>query len=291
MALTAEDLPSYQDLLMPTLRAVETLGGSGSSREITSAVLEALNPTDDALAVTYPTNSKPVYLDRLNWARSYCKLGGVLESPKRGLFLMTAFGKEIAALDDEEATRRLHEVDRQVRAARNRATKSASVLTQDESDSDDESQGLDEQILERLHRLTPTAFEEFCLYLLRQYGLELTRTGGGADEGIDGIGVAPLSDVLSATVAVQAKRWDPTKAIVGRETVALFQRDAAAAGAERAVLMTLGRFSEPARKAARQASPTVDLIDGERICELVRQKGIGLAFAVVDEWFDRFEES
>jgi len=111
------------------------------ARETSSAALETLNLPDEALAVTYPMNSKAVYLDRLNWARSYCKLGNVLESPKRGLFLMTALGKEIASLDDEEATRRLQEVDRQVRAARNRATKSASALTETEPDSDDEARG------------------------------------------------------------------------------------------------------------------------------------------------------
>lgn len=288
MVLTAEDLPRYTELLLPTLRAVEGLGGSGSSREITSAVLDVLNPTDEALAVTYATRPKAVLLDRLDWARSYCKLGGVLDSPRRGLFLVTPLGKEIAALPDGEANERLFEIDRQVRAKRGRAEKA--TVDDEQSDVDDEPAELDEQILARLHCLSPTAFEEFCLYLLRQYGLELTRTSAGADEGIDGIGTAPISDVLSATVAVQAKRWDPAKAVIGRETVALFQRDAAAAGAERAVLMTLGRFSEPGRKAARQASPTVDLVDGERICELVRDKGIGLGFSVLDSWFDRFED-
>ena len=54
-----------------------------------------------------------------------------------------------------------------------------------------------------LHGLSPTAFEEFCLYVLRECGLELVRVGGSGDEGIDGIGTAPISDVLSATVAVQ----------------------------------------------------------------------------------------
>jgi restriction system protein len=73
--------------------------------------------------------------------------------------------------------------------------------------------------------------------------------------------------------------------------VALFQRDAAAAGAERAVLVTIGRFSEAARRAATTATPTVDLIDGEKLCELVRQKEIGLQIVpqVQENWFDRFD--
>jgi len=64
------------------------------------------------------------------------------------------------------------------------------------------------------------------------FGLVLTRVGGSDDEGIDGIGTAPLSDMLSTRVAVQAKRYDPTGKPVGREAVALFQRDASNAGVE-----------------------------------------------------------
>ena len=77
---------------------------------------------------------------------------------------------------------------------------------------------------------------------------------------------------------------------MGRETVALFQRDAVAAGAERAVFITLGGFTEPARKAATRATPTVELIDGERLARLIQEQQIGLLTAVDDGWFERFEE-
>jgi restriction system protein len=128
------------------------------------------------------------------------------------------------------------------------------------------------------------------MYLLRTYGLELSRVGGSGDQGIDGIGTAPISPVLSSRVAVQAKRYDPTST-VGRDVVALFQRDAAAAGAERAVLVTLGRFTEAARQASTATTPTVDLIDGQKLCELVRDKEVGLRIVpqVQESWFDRFD--
>ena len=128
------------------------------------------------------------------------------------------------------------------------------------------------------------------LYLMRLYGLELTRVGGSGDEGIDGIGTAPISPVLSSRVAVQVKRFDPQGKPIGREVVALFQRDAQTKGAERAILVTLGRFSEPARKAATATTPTVDLIDGERLSELVLERELGVRRepTVSERWFDRF---
>jgi restriction system protein len=73
--------------------------------------------------------------------------------------------------------------------------------------------------------------------------------------------------------------------------VALFQRDAQTKGAERAILVTLGKFSEPARKAAIASSPTVDLIDGERLSDLILKQEIGVRLSpqVNEAWFDRFD--
>ena len=86
------------------------------------------------------------------------------------------------------------------------------------------------------------------------------------------------------------KRYDPDGKPVGREVVALFQRDAQTKGAERAILVTLGKFSEPARKAAIVTSPTVDLIDGERLASVVHEQKLGVRSVIrVDPgWFDRF---
>jgi restriction system protein len=163
------------------------------------------------VAVIYDSRPKSVLIDRLEWARSYAKQGGALDSPSRGLFVLSTFGKDILALPEPEATEAIKVMDRQVRSNRVRTREGA----------DDEAPPTDEEIeaedtgwtgvlLARLHRLTPEGFEEFVMYLLRTYGLELTRVGGTGDQGIDGIGIAPLSPVLSSRVAVQAKRYDPT---------------------------------------------------------------------------------
>jgi restriction system protein len=289
---SVEALPRYSDLMLPTLRAVETLGGSGNAREITAKTLGEIGATDEQLAVTYDARpEKSILLDRIDWARSYCKLGGALDSPRRNLFLITSLGREIVQLPEQEARSRLFDLDRQVRIARRRQTPpTVDTETSDVADDEVEDAALEDQILRRLHRLSPEAFEEFCLFLLRSFGLELTRVGRSGDEGIDGIGTAPLSPVLSATVAVQAKRWEPST-VVSRDKVALFQRDAAAKGAERAVMVTLGKFSEPARRASLQATPTVDLIDGQRLCELMKQNQIGVVLAINEDWFDRFEQT
>jgi restriction system protein len=228
-------------------------------------------------------------------------LGGALDSPRRGLFVLSDLGKRILSLPEEEGRDKVAQLDREVRAARpRRGQAGADLVRPDEGetgigasvgDGDAAEDGAwREVLLARLHRLSPAGFEEFALYLLRTFGLELTRVGGVGDEGIDGIGLAPISAVLSSRVAVQAKRYGPA-ATIGRETVALFQRDAATVGAERAVLVTLARFSPAARKAATVTTPTVDLIDGDKLCDLVRDQEIGLRIVaqVNERWFDRFD--
>jgi restriction system protein len=294
-------MPTYRELMYPTLRAVASLGGSAQGGEITNALTDLLGVTPGQLAVTYDGRPKSVLVDRMEWARSYAKLGGALDSPRRGLFVLTNLGKSILSLPEEQGRAQVAQLDRDVRTARRRRGQTSvdgSRLGEDEpgigaettDDSAEEDNTWREALLARLHRLSPDGFEEFTLYLLRTFGLELTRVGGVGDEGIDGIGLAPISAVLSSRVAVQAKRYDPA-ATIGRDIVALFQRDAAAVGAERAVLVTLARFSPAARKAATVTIPTVDLIDGDKLCELMREQEIGLRIVpqVNEGWFDRFD--
>ena len=68
----------------PTLRAVKALGGSATGREITEQLIDTGGFSDDELAVTYDTRDKSVLVDRMDWARSYCKLAGALDKSAPG---------------------------------------------------------------------------------------------------------------------------------------------------------------------------------------------------------------
>ena len=297
MAVTREDLPKYWELMYPILVAVESLGGSGKRKEIEDRLVDDLEVTDEMLTLVYRDaatgvgSNKSVFLDRLNWALTYCKQSGVLDSPARTLYTLTGSGQGVLGLGEEAARKALRDLDAEVRkeARERRKSATASLSTEDGGTPDEEDDNWKSEFLTRLHQLSPEAFEKFTLLLLRSYGMSLEWVGGSGDEGIDGIGTAPMSDVLSSTVAVQCKRYEPST-VIGREKVALFQRDAAAKGAERAVMVTLGRYSGAARAAARITTPTVDLIDGDRLCELALEQEVGVrSVPQVDEtWFERF---
>jgi restriction system protein len=298
------DLPTYSQLILPTIRAIAGLGGSAKAQEITTQLLEDLAPTEGMLAASYPSRpDDSVLLERVQWARSYAKLCGALESPKRGVFLITALGKQLLTMPEAEAQKKILELDRAFRRARPKKSSNATpeedlsvvdlevALVDDATRDGTRSEAWRDVLLRRLHAMKPDSFEEFVLYLLRLYGLQLERVGGTGDEGIDGIGTAPISPVLSSRVAVQVKRYNPDGKSIGREVVALFQRDAQTKGAERAILVTLGKFSEPARRAANATSPTVDLIDGLKLTELILEQEVGVELAprVDERWYDRFD--
>ena len=301
------DLPPYKDFLLPVLQAVQALGGTAHAKEITAWLVDNLAFDDNAVALEYPNRpGESILLDRMAWARSYDKLGGLVETPQRGLYVLSAEGRRVLKLSDDDARKLVDEMDRQVRRVRTRQKPKASAVEQTSADreadpeplgadSDEEADSLDLKaaLLARLHALTPRGFEDFVVHLLKSYGMELSRTGGPTDEGVDAIGLAPVSDVLADRVAVQIKRYNPegSRSNIERRDVALFQRDAAAKGAERAVFVTLGSFSQAARKAATDTTPHVNLIDGEKIWDLVQRKGLGLRQTTIldSPWFDRFD--
>lgn len=309
LSFTQQGVPTHQELVIPVVRAVVELGGSARAREITATVLASQPEADRLMQLTYPNRpGKSVLKDRIAWGRSTAKLIGALQQPSQGMYLSTNLGEELLAMPEISALEKIRELDREYsrqqrqRKASNIAEAqdvqvaddepSAEVLAETNAEDDGSFADWESQLLQRLHRLSPEGFEKFVLYLLRRYGLELTHIGGSADEGIDGIGTAPLSPVLSSRVAVQVKRYAPTGKPIGRETVALFQRDAQTKGAERAILVTLSRFTDAARKAATSSTPTVDLISGERLAELIRDdggSGVSLQPTVNESWFDKFD--
>ncbi|MGP6174099.1 restriction endonuclease [Corynebacterium sp. A21] len=308
-SFTQQGMPTHHNLVVPIIRAVVDLGGSAQSREIVDHVLEHYPGAERLLQITYPNRPEAaVFPHRVAWGRSTAKLIGALEQPAPGMYLSTKLGEDLLEMTDQDALEKIRELNREYnrqqrqKKAQNTITPdapdvdeaqpSAEVLAETEAEDDAAGSEWKAQLLERLHRLSPEGFEKFVLYLLRRYGLQLTHIGGSGDEGIDGIGTAPLSPVLSSRVAVQVKRYAPHGKPIGRETVALFQRDAQTQGAERAILVTLSRFTEPARKAANSASPTVDLISGDRLADLIRddgQSGVRLQPTVNETWFDKFD--
>ena len=119
----------------------------------------------------------------------------------------------------------------------------------------------------------PDAFERLAKRLLREADFDSVNvTGESGDGGIDGLGVYRLG-LVSFPVFFQCKRY---RGSVGPGAVRDF-RGAMAGRGDKGLLITTGTFTADAkREATRDGAPPVDLIDGDRLCELLKRYDLGV---------------
>mgnify|MGYP002379851130 FL=1 len=141
--------------------------------------------------------------------------------------------------------------------------------------------------------LTPSGFEQLCQELLREAGFsEVVITGRTGDQGIDGFGTLQVNPLVSFRVLFQCKRY--------REAVIPSQvrdfRGAMAGRTDKGMIITTGVFTAEARReASRDGVPPIELIDGEKLVDMLESLELGLkpirSFEVDSQFFDKFQLS
>ena len=241
--------------------------------EMEEAVSSALRLSDEVRSIPHGDGPRTEFEYRLAWVRTYLKKLGALENSERGVWRLTSVGAEMSDAEISSIPKRVREQDRLCRAQR-----------------DPEENGLDSQeaidvswkdnLLEALLAMRPDAFERLCQRILRELGFtKVEVTGRTGDGGIDGTGVLRLN-LLSFHVLFQSKRY---KGSVGSSVVRDF-RGAMVGRADKGLILTTGTFTPDAkREATRDGAPAIDLVDGDALCELIKQLKIGLQVRLVEE--------
>lgn len=280
-------LPRYDDLFGPTLKVLETLGGSGSIEEINDALSIAIGATQAQFDVTNPKSGTPVLPDRMSWARSFLKTAGLVTNPTRGVWVMTEQGRASADTPNGELKPIVGAACKVVLAAKKAAQVAEEGGAQEPAT--EGTLGWSDRLLQRVQAIDPAAFERLCQRLLRESGfVRVEVSGKSGDGGIDGSGVLRMN-LISFQVLFQCKRW---KGSVGSEVVRNF-RGAMQGRADKGLIITTGTFTADARnEATRDGAPAIDLIDGESLCALLKDLRLGVAIRtrtvediVVDEAF------
>lgn len=197
---------------------------------------------------------------------------GLLINSRRGIWSLTERGRSV----DSPEIGTLH---RQYTVQLREAQKRRRVSTADSATDEDQGDGADwrDQLLELLMGLAPGTFERLAQRLLREAGfISATVTGRSGDGGIDGLGVCRMS-LVSFPVFFQCKRY---RGSVGSAAVRDF-RGAMAGRGDKGLLITTGTFTGEAKaEATRDGAPPVDLIDGQRLCELLKDYDLGVQTTV-----------
>lgn len=275
------DIPSFDDLFEPTIKALKVLSGSGTVQEIYEKVceLEALSEEQQSILQKEGLQTKISY--RLGWARTYLKNYGAIESSERGFWSLTEKGRNLQVIDKREIKQ----------ASRIKKPEASSQLNEFKSDEliPIESNLWAENLLTILQKMPPDAFERLCQRILRASGfIKVQVTGKKGDGGIDGIGVLRIS-LLSFPVFFQCKRYSGS---VGPGEIRDF-RGAMVGRTDKGLFITTGTFTSEAKKeATRDGAPALDLIDGVQLCTILKDLKLGVetkTIEVVDikeDWFN-----
>lgn len=286
MKRPASSVPTFDAMLLPTIQALQTLGGSGTTEEIYDRVVQLLNLPDKVLEILHGSTSQTEVEYRLAWSRTYLKKYGLLQNSTRGVWSLVSTSINLDDLDAKEIVKAVRD------AHKNRATQSESA----HADETVESETLEEltwhqQLHKLLLSLNPAAFERLAQRLLRESGfIQVQVTGKSGDGGIDGVGIARINGFLSFHVLFQCKRYQGS---VSAGQIRDF-RGAMQGRTDKGLFITTGTFTRDAiKEATRDGAPPIDLIDGEQLVQRLKELGLGVKITMIESvevdtnWFTK----
>ena len=285
MKRSASSVPTFDSMLLPTIQALQILGGSGTTEEIYEKVVQLLNVPDKVLEILHGSTSQSKVEYRLGWSRTYLKKYGLLQNSARGVWSLVSTSISLDDLDPKEIVRAVRDADK------NKAVP---------SEASDEAIGAIEALEEfawhqQLHKtlllLDPSAFERLAQRLLRESGfIQVQVTGKSGDGGIDGVGIARINGFLSFHVLFQCKRYQ------GSVTAGQIRdfRGAMQGRTDKGLFITTGTFTRDAiKEATRDGAPPIDLIDGEQLVYRLKELGLGVKITMIEsveidtDWFTK----
>jgi restriction system protein len=285
MKRSASSVPTFDSMLLPTIQALQSLGGSGTTEEIYEKVVQLLSVPDQVLEILHGSTSQSEVEYRLAWSRTYLKKYGLLQNSARGVWSLVSTSINLDDLAPKEIVKAVRDADK---------NKAAS------SDAPDEAVGVIEALEElawhqQLHKtllsLDPAAFERLAQRLLRESGfIQVQVTGKAGDGGIDGVGIARIKGFLSFHVLFQCKRYQ------GSVTAGQIRdfRGAMQGRTDKGLFITTGTFTRDAiKEATRDGAPPIDLIDGEQLVQRLKELGLGVKITMIEsveidtDWFTK----
>lgn len=285
------NLPSFDELIVPTVKALINLGGSGSVEEINTKVYEIANLTDEILLIPHGENGTTIEVDyRLAWSRTYLKKFGLLENSSRGIWALSKSDIDINQLDHIEIVRTVRGQDNSNRPKTKTPQSDTDLVEQEITEEVDNTEEWKEKLLNVLYNITPAAFERLAQRLLRESGFfQVEVTGKVGDGGIDGKGIVRVSGILSFHVIFQCKRY---RGSVTPSQIRDF-RGAMQGRADKGLVITTGTFTREAiKEATRDGAPPIDLIDGELLCDKLKELKLGVdtklteTIDIKNDWFN-----
>lgn len=281
--IDSEKLPNLPGMMLVTVEALKELGGSATIQELDELVVEMEGVSEQEQSYTMPgQENRPRVNYYLAWARTYLKRGGALVNSARGVWALTESGSDISTIEQTRAIyERVGAEERERSRAKRLARKSDDSLIVENADAGpDDAENWKIELLAVLGTVGPDAFERLAQRLLREAGFTKVEVRGkSGDGGIDGLGILRVN-LVSFQVYFQCKRW---KGSVGAKEIRDF-RGAVQGRADKGLFITTGHFtSQASDEATRDGAIAIDLIDGDRLCDLLKENKLGVETQMIEQ--------
>jgi len=290
--------------MLPLLRHIDD-GKEHSNREITQALAEHFQMSQEELNRLLPSGRQKVFTNRVAWAKADLKMAGLIQTPRRGISVITQRGLEVLSRKPERIDRNLlkqfpeyTEKISSKKAVPEVDKEEPQATPQENLENAYQSlrQELAGELLEQIKSSSPGFFETLVIDLLVRMGYGGTMQDAGqsmgraGDEGIDGI---IKEDRLGLDVIyVQAKRWENP---VSRPEIQKFAGALQGKRARKGVFITTSDFSQGAKDYAASIESNIVLVGGRELAELLIDYGVGVSTTNVYEIkrmdYDYFEEA
>ncbi len=279
-------IPSYEEMMLPLLtfardRKEHSLG------EALNHIKEEFDLNIEDSSVKLKSGRQTVVENRAGWARTYLKKAGLLESPQRGLFIITERGLQVLRDNPSEITDKYlmqftefqdFQKSHKKQKPGTDVNKSKTPMEMLEEGYETLRSTLADDLLSNIAKCSPSFFENLVVELLvaMGYGGSINdagqTVGKSGDGGIDGI---IKEDKLGLDVVyIQAKRWG---APVGAREIRNFVGALAGQKANKGVFITTSNFSKEAKDYVQNIQQKVILLDGQQLAQLMIDYDIGVS--------------
>ena len=283
--------PPFNDFFYPLMQLA--LDEEVRVRDAAERIADHFGLSVEARLDMVPSGSKARYMDRAQWAATYLRQAGLLNSTRLGYVTVSDDGRRFLSSLSGDEIRRSHLMKfPKFRAFVAKSSKREPKVADDSKGADipltpmeQISDALKEieielsrDMLEQLTMSPPAFFERVVIDLLMAMGYggdnkDAGRvTGKAGDNGIDG--VIDQDRLGLDQVYIQAKRYASDKS-VGSEAIKTFIGALGLYKAGKGLFVTTSSFTKSAYETAEKVSQRIILIDGQRLTRLMINHGVG----------------
>lgn len=281
-------LPSYQELMKPVLEAAKNEEVKLS--KVVDLLAEQFNLSEDERTELLPSGRQAAFTNRVGWAKTYLAKAGLLDSTRRGHFVITDLGKEALNSGEEinnQYLKRFDDFNAFTKQKNGDSDQGEKTTVSDNDATPDEvlraaykqiNDALASDILSRTRKVSPAFFEQLLIDLLLAMGY------GGSDEGMahtlgksgdNGVDGVINQDPLGVDqVYIQAKRYADGNN-VGAGEIRDFYGALNLKKAQKGIFITTSDFTSSATQTAKDLGMRIVLINGKELAKLMLRYNIG----------------